>query len=65
MLSVYEMEAMLPLAEAQLDQEEDRELLRAVVDSYKYIAELTLEPGMTMDRLHELVFGPDAEQPEA
>jgi hypothetical protein len=63
MLNVHEMEAMLPLAEAEVD-EEDRELLRAVVDSYKYIAELTLEPGMTMDRLHELCFGSDAEQPE-
>ena len=64
MLSVYEMEAVLPRVVAELDREH-YEALRAVVDSYKYIAELTLEPGMTMDRLHELVFGSDAEQPEA
>ena len=64
MLNVHEMEALLPLAEAEVD-EEDRELLRAVVDSYRYIAELASRPGMTMDRLHELCFGSDAEQPES
>ena len=63
MLTVYEMEAMLPRAKAELDRE-DHALLEAIVDSYKYIAELAGRPGMTMDRLHELCFGSDAAQPE-
>lgn len=64
MLDMNEVEAMLPRAEAELDRE-DYEFLRAVVDSYAYIAELASEPGMTMDRLRELCLGSDAEQPEA
>ena len=63
MLDMNEVEAMLPRAEATFDRE-DYEVLRAVVDSYKYIAELASRPGMTRDRLHELCFGSDAEQPE-
>jgi len=63
-LDMNEVEAMLPRAEAELDRE-DYEFLRAVVDSYAYIAELASEPGMTMDRLRELCLGSDAEQPEA
>lgn len=64
MLDMNEVEAMLPRAEAELDRE-DYEFLRAVVDSYAYIAELATEPGMTMDRLRELCLGSEAEQPEA
>lgn len=64
MLDMNEVEAMLPRAEAELDRE-DYEFLRAVVDSYAYIAELASEPGMTMDRLRKLCLGSDAEQPEA
>jgi len=59
-----EVEAMLPRAEAELDRE-DYEFLRAVVDSYAYIAELASQPGMTMDRLRELCLGSGAEQREA
>ena len=64
MLDMKEVETMLPRAEAKLDRE-DYEFLRAVADSYTYIAELASEPGMTMDRLRELCFGSEAEQPEA
>ena len=64
MLDMNEVEAMLPRAEAELDRE-DYEFLRAVVDSYAYIAELATEPGMTMDRLRELCLGSEAEQPQA
>jgi hypothetical protein len=63
-LDMNEVKAMLPRAEAELDRD-DYEFLRAVVDSYAYIAELASEPGMTMDRLRELCLGSDAEQPEA
>jgi len=63
-LDMKEVEAMLPRAEAAFERE-DYEFLLAVVDSYKYIAELAHRPGMTVDRLHELCFGSDAEQPEA
>jgi len=63
-LDMNEVEAMLPRAEAELDRE-DYEFLRAVVDSYAYIAELATEPGMTMDRLRELCLGSEAEQPQA
>ena len=64
MLDMNEVEAMLPRAEAEFDRE-DYEFLRAVVDSYAYIAKLASEPGMTMDRLRELCLGSVAEQPDA
>ena len=64
MLDINEVEAMLPRAEAELDREDD-EFLRAMVDSYAYIAELAIQPGMTMDRLRELCLGSGAEQREA
>ena len=64
MLDIDEVEAMLPRAEAAFEPE-DYEFLRAVVDSYKYIAELAGRPGMTMGRLRELCFGSDAQQPKA
>jgi len=63
-LDMNEVKAMLPRAEAELDRD-DYEFLRAVVDSYAYIAELASEPGMTMDRLRELCLGSDVEPPEA
>ena len=63
MVDICEMEAVLSCAESKLNREA-YETLRAVVDSYKYIAELTLEPGMTIDRLRELYLGPNVEQPE-
>ena len=64
MLTVHEMEALLPLAKAEVDPE-DHELLEAIVASYRHIAELSAQPGMTMDRLHELCFGSEAEPSEA
>ena len=64
MLDMNKVEAMLPRAEVAFDRE-DYEFLRAVVDSYKYIAELAGRPGMTMDHLRELCLGSGAEQPEA
>jgi hypothetical protein len=63
-LDINEVEAMLPRAEAELDREDD-EFLRAMVDSYAYIAELAIQPGMTMDRLRELCLGSGVEQREA
>jgi len=60
-LDINEVEAMLPRAEAELDREDD-EFLRAMVDSYAYIAELAIQPGMTMDRLRELCLGSGVEQ---
>ncbi len=64
MLDMNKVEAMLQRAETELDRE-DYEFLRAIADSYAYIAELASEPGMTMDRLRELCLGSGAEQPEA
>ena len=58
------VEAMLQRAKTELDRE-DYEFLRAVADSYAYVAELAVEPGMTMDRLRELCLGSGAEQAEA
>jgi hypothetical protein len=58
------VEAMLERAKTELDRE-DYEYLRAIADSYTYIAELAREPGMTMDRLRELCLGSGAEQQEA
>jgi len=63
-LTVHEMEALLPLAKAEVAPE-DHELLEAVVASYRQIAEWSRQPGMTMDRLHELCFGSEAEPSEA
>jgi hypothetical protein len=63
-LDMKKVEAMLPRAEAAFDRE-DYEFLRAVVDSYKYIAELAGRPGMTMDRVRKLCLGSGAEQSEA
>jgi hypothetical protein len=63
-LDINEVEAMLPRVEAELDREDD-EFLRAMVDSYAYIAELAIQPGMTMDRLRELCLGSGVEQREA
>ena len=64
MLDMKKVEAMLQHAKTELDRE-DYEFLRAIADSYAYIAELASEPGMTMDRLRELCLGSGAEQPEA
>jgi len=58
------VEAMLQRAETELDRK-DYEFLRAIADSYAYIAELASEPGMTMERLRELCWGSSAEQAEA
>jgi hypothetical protein len=58
------VEAMLRRAEAKQFQDEDYEFLRAIADSYAYLAELASEPGMTMDRLRELWLGSGVEQPE-
>jgi hypothetical protein len=58
------VEAMLERAKTELDRE-DYEYLRAIADSYTYIAELAREPGMTMDRLRALCLGSGAEQQEA
>jgi len=63
-LDMDRVETMLQHAETELDRE-DYERLRAIADSYAYIAELARQPGMTMDRLRELCFGSDAEQAEA
>lgn len=64
MLDMNQVEAMLQRAKTELDCE-DYEYLRAIADSYAYIAELAREPGMTMDRLRELCLGSGTEQPEA
>ena len=64
MLDMDKVEAMLQRAKTELDRE-DYEFLRAVADSYAYVAELAVEPGMTMDRLRELCLGSGAEQAEA
>ena len=34
------------------------ETLKAVCESYAYLIELVREENMTIDRLHEIVFGP-------
>jgi hypothetical protein len=60
-----EIEAARSLAEAKRFEDEDYELLLAVVDSYEYIAELAHRPGMTMDRLRELCLGTGAEKADA
>ena len=44
---------------------EDYETLKALFESYAYLAELVQEEDMTMDRLWEKVYGPSNEPPEA
>lgn len=63
LLTVHEMEALLPLAKAEVAPE-DHELLEAVVASYRHIAELSAQPGMTMDRLRERCFGSEVKLSE-
>jgi hypothetical protein len=59
-----EVKARLLRIEAKQFEDADYEFIKAVIESYQYIAELSAQPGMTMDRLHELCFGSHAEASE-
>ena len=62
-LNTKKLESVLDRAESALD-EEDYETIKAVIESYAYIAELVGDKNTTIHRLRKLLFGARTEKTE-